>query len=435
MPQTHTSQHWVHLPQCEFIQLAMIKNEKIRRGGPEEKMIRLAQQGNIEMFLHHKESINLVHLFPSPQQSPNSPSSPLGRICLIEGAPGGGKSTLALHICHQWAQGASWLAQFDVVILVYLRDEAIQNATSLADILPARNMEMSQNNSTRIQATDGKNILFIFDGWDEFPQNLMKDSLVSTLLRQPHKLSLHQSTVLITSRPVSSGYLLNIISDRRVEILGFTQLQIRDYIEKALGGSSAHIQQLVRYLEEHPVIEDYCYIPLYLAIVLHIFRTIKGALPTTHHELFCSFILCCIVREQETHDPDTILPVMSSLDDLPDDLKSKLNNLSLLAYNGVVEDKFIFYLKDLQSSGLPTNLPFLGLLQTIERLALCSKSISYNFHHLSVQELLAAYHISQMDSSEQVIVFKKLFGSPRLQAISTQSLPQLLYIKPVDIAA
>ena len=125
MSQSRTSQHWGHLPRCEFVQLAMIKNEMIRRGGPEEEMIRLAQQGNVETILHHKESIDLVNLFSSAQQSPSSP----GRVCLIEGAPGAGKSTFALHICHQWAQGASWLAQFDVVILAYLRDEAVQNAT------------------------------------------------------------------------------------------------------------------------------------------------------------------------------------------------------------------------------------------------------------------------------------------------------------------
>ena len=119
--QNHTSQHWAHLPRCDFIQLAMIKDEEIRRGGPEEEMIRLAQQGKIETILRHKESIDLVDLFPLTPQSPRPlvvlPPPPPGRVCLIEGAPGGGKSTFALHICHQWAQGASWLAKFDLVIL------------------------------------------------------------------------------------------------------------------------------------------------------------------------------------------------------------------------------------------------------------------------------------------------------------------------------
>ena len=397
----------------------MIKDEQIRRGGPEEEMIRLAQQGRIETILRHKESIDLDDLFPFPPHSPQPlvvlpPPLPPGRVCLIEGAPGGGKSTFALHICHQWAQGASWLAKFDLVILAYLRDEMIQNASTLADIIPARNTEMSQSTAPQIQANDGMNVLFIFDGWDEFPPNKMKRSLVSTILRQPHKLSLHQSTVLITSRPVATGNLLHI-ADRRVEILGFTHKQIREFIEKALDGNRTQIQQLVQHLEEHPVIEGYCYIPLHSAILVHIFLTMKGALPTTRHELFCDLVLCCIVREQETHEPDTILPVMSSLNDLPDDLKSKLNNLCLLAYKGVIQGKIIFYLEDLVTSDI--NLPSLGLLQATQGFTLCSKSLSYNFLHLSVQELLAAYHISQMDSSEQIRVFKKMFGSPRFQAV------------------
>ena len=182
---------------------------------------------SISVLRHNShKTIYLNDLFPFPPRSPQPlvvlPPPPPGRLCLIEGAPGGGKSTLALHICHQWAQGASWLAGFDVVVLAYLRDQAVQNANTLADILPAAT-DITEF-VYLMHASCGYRVLFIFDGWDEFPPDLMNDSLVSTIIRQPHKLSLHQSTVLITSRPVSSGNLLHI-ADQRVEILGFTQHQ------------------------------------------------------------------------------------------------------------------------------------------------------------------------------------------------------------------
>ena len=388
----------------------MIKDGEVRRGGPEEEIIRLAQQGKIETIIGRKESINLHNLFLPPQPLVVLPPPQPDRVFVIEGAPGGGKSTLALHICHQWAQGASWLVRFDIVVLAYLRDEAIHNAKTLADILPARTPEMSQSLASQLQATDGRNLLFIFDGWDEFPSNLMNNSFVSMIIQQPHKLSLHKSTVLITSRPVASGNLLHI-ADRRVEILGFTQRQIHEYIEKALNDNSTQIEKLVQHLEEHPVIEGYCYIPLHSAILVHIFLTMEGALPTTLHELFCDFVLCCIVREQATHELDTSLPIISSgsLEHLPVNLKHKLSNISVLAYNGVTQDKVVFYSKDLQQSNLPCDLLSLGLLQAVEGLTLISKFLSYNFLHLSVQELLAAYHISQMPPSEQVKVFKKMF--------------------------
>ena len=304
--------------------------------------------------------------------------------------------------------------RFKVVVLVYLRDQAIQNSTTLADILPARTLEMSQIVASQIQDCDGYGVLFIFDGWDEFPSRLQNNSLVSTIIRQPHKLSLHQSTVLITSRPVSSGNLLHV-ADRRVEILGFTQHQIREYIEKALDGNSTHTQKLVQHLEEHPVIEGYCYVPLHVAILVHIFLTLKGALPTTLHELFCNLVLCCIARELETHASESF--ESCSLDDLPDELKSKLINLSLLAYEGVMQYKVVFYNRDLKKFHLPANLPSLGLIQAVEGLTILSKSLSYNFLHLSVQELLAAYHISHMDSSDQLEVFKRMFGGSRFQAV------------------
>ena len=234
-----------------------------------------------------------------------------------------------------------FLARFDLVVLAYLRDRAVQNATTLADILPAditRGAMCTSDIATQIMAFNGLRVLFIFDGWDEFPSHLQNESLVSTIIHKPSKLYVQQSTVIITSRPVASGNLLHI-ADRQVEILGFTQQQIHEYIEKALNGNSTHIQKLVQHLENHPVIEGYCYIPLHAAILVHVFLPMNEVLPTTLHELFCSLVLCCIVRELETHNSKRKLPELSSLNDLPGDLKSQLRYLCKLAYEGVMQNK------------------------------------------------------------------------------------------------
>ena len=407
MSHFNTFQHWANLPHCEYIKLAMIKAGELRHGGPEEKTIQLAQQGKIETIMSNKQPVSLSDIL-----SPHLPLS--ARVILIEGAPGGGKSTLVLHICHKWAQDAWWLARYRLVVLVYLRDQAVQNATTLADILPARNSDMSQRTVSQIQAVDGEGMLFIFDGWDEYPPGLMKDSVVSTIIRQPHKYSVHKSTVIITSRPVSTGNLLTI-ANSRLEILGFTRHQIHEYIDKVLDCDSTRVQKLVQHLEENPVIEGYCYVPLHAAILVHVFQTLKGVLPTTRHELFCALTICCIVREVETHDESSI----SATDflSLPHDLKEKLSNHCTLAYKGVMQNKVVFYQDDLERANLPANLPSLGLLQAVESIALTRKSISYNFLHLSIQELLAAYHISQMDPSQQLNIFQLLFESSHLQPV------------------
>ena len=72
MSQNQNSQHWSHLPRCEFVQLAMIGSGDIRRGDREEKMVRLAQQGRIETIMSYKEPVNLENLFQLqvPQEQP-----------------------------------------------------------------------------------------------------------------------------------------------------------------------------------------------------------------------------------------------------------------------------------------------------------------------------------------------------------------------------
>ena len=102
MSQSHTAQHWSHLPQCEFVQLAMIGSGEIRRGDREEEMVRLAQQGRIETIQMHKnQSILKQYFLTTKPLVVLPPPPPYPREFLIEGVPGGGKSTLALHICHQ----------------------------------------------------------------------------------------------------------------------------------------------------------------------------------------------------------------------------------------------------------------------------------------------------------------------------------------------
>jgi len=52
----------------------------------------------------------------------------------------------------------------------------------------------------------------------------------------------------------------------------------------------------------------------------------------------------------------------------------------------------------------------------VNSLTVLGKSKSYSFLHLSVQELLAAYHISKLPPAEQVTIFNELFDQPRFSA-------------------
>ena len=108
---------------------------------------------------------------------------------------------------------------------------------------------------------------------------------------------------------------------------------------------------------------------------------------------------------------------ISSFDDLPPDIQQHFKNICSLAYHGVIQNKATFSAEDLQSFNLPIELTTLSLIQGVQSFTAFRKCICYNFLHLSVQELLAAYHISKMPPQEQVKIFQEMFDNPRFALV------------------
>ena len=63
------------------------------------------------------------------------------------------------------------------------------------------------------------------------------------------------------------------------------------------------------------------------------------------------------------------------------------------------------------------NFSEIGLLQSVPSIVGDGHRIYFCFLHLSIQELLAAVHISQMSPKQQISVFQELFGTPRFSAV------------------
>ena len=241
------------------------------------------------------------------------------------------------------------------------------------------------------------------DGWDESPASIRKPSFIKNL-----RWSVScQTRRLITSRPDFSLDLHGLAN--RVEILGFTKSDICDYFKNAMKSKfldskavKLACDKLSSHFHRYPVIESCCYIPLNAAILAYIFIYNRQTLPITRCELFKELILCCVVCELKTRQPDRDFEDVSSIGDLPDDLKEQLHNLSKLAFNGVMQNKVVFTLTSHCTLGL------LHIVQGFGRIG--SKSYSGNFIHLAIQELLAAFYISQLRPNDHVEQIRTLLG-------------------------
>ena len=428
-------------------------NEKgTRRTREPDKLIKHRVNGEVGSLMASKVPVDMDSIFDEGIFENVRP--PL--VILVEGAFGSGKSTLAYHYCQKWSKGS--LGMFKLVALIYLRHPAVHSTgfdfTLHQLLLLASNGEKGIDSIVEniIQhIKNGLKFLLILDGWDEGPACLRAlpdlkhppdNSFLGNLLRSVSS----NTTILITSRPDSSVDLHNRPNVKRVEILGFTKESIHDYFHEALSTqlSSTILEDECRKIKDHlanyPAIESSCYIPLNAAILTLLYLQRDHALPTTNFEMFYELLLCFIAHEVNTRQPKRTLGTsISSLDALPRDLKKQLKHISILAYEGVIQNEIVFTQDELPSilprsswgmilnflsQILPTvatpaqqDLPAMGVLQRVQWAGTSSKTISFNFIHLSIQEMLAAYRISQMGYFEQARVFQTLLDEPRFAAV------------------
>ena len=308
---------------------------------------------------------------------------------------------------------------FDVVAIVHLRTLDSAQASTLPDLLllacASGNNEEITSDMIRRYVMKCPRLLLVLDGWDEAPNQLRKRSFVTEILQS----IMPQSKILITSRPESSLDLHGLAN--RVEIVGFTEENIYKYFQRALSTELDHdkVEDGCRKLKEHffnhPVIQSCCSIPLNAAILAHLFLT-DQRLPSTRHELFLMLVLSRINRELQvrySHGDVTVL----SLDDLPHEHKIALSHVCILAFEGVKQNKVVFPQEELVRLKLPLDLPALGVLQIVSSFGRLGQTSYRYFIHLSIQELLAAYHISQLREEEQVKVFQELLDEPRFSSV------------------
>ena len=326
---------------------------------------------------------------------------------LVEGAPGVGKTTFAFELCKQWARGEI-LQEWGVVVIIKLRDQRTRTAQTIEDLLKFYhpNPETYRQAVTELIETDGEGMLLILDGYDELTTKQRESGSVIQILMSREPLCL--ATLMVTSRPLATRTLhpnfLQTI-DQHIEVLGFTDKNIEEYINSACGDNPELVQDFKEYLSCHPFSSSLMFNPLQCAIVTDLYRSHwqcgdKGFAPKTLTELYTGLVHTLLLRYLTHHpvhkDRDWRLRDMS---DLPEDVKQQLKAVTALAAKGIEKQQYVF---DEEDDEVPSET--LGLMQREEELtAGIGRSSSHNFLHLTLQEYLAAVHYSQQcDSPEQL---------------------------------
>ena len=407
---------WPQLHTRKYINLAVINNVYANR----KDLVKFRQQtihGSIDDILEWKAPIKMKNILKpncmyDDEKHEHYPVTQL----LIEGAPGIGKSTFAWEVCQKWGQHQLF-NEYSLVVLLKFRDKRVHEAKTVSDLFYHPYPKFQSEIVDYITTTGGHGLLLILEGFDEAPAS--KRAMDSIFVRLFTEQVLPKATVILTTRPSASAELrqfCNSVNSRRIEIVGFGKKETDEYIQCAFSDEQSR-SDFKEYLSLYPHIHSMMYVPLNAAVVTRVYESCKssGAIVSkTMTQLYSSLIRTLLLRylkdKEEYKDTCTTI---NSFKDLPQPVYDQFCEICKIAYTGILSDETELDLQD-----LPSDFDTLGLMQSCPELYVDRGAhVSYNFLHLTVEEYLAAYHISQQSMDAQTAFMRDHIKTKKLEIV------------------
>ena len=355
-----------------------------------------------------------------------------GRKILVVGRPGIGKTMFSTKIIRNWAcdnllNGSQKLQiDFKAAFLIKL---SMFNSTNKE--LNVRELLDHSEYSTVLSEDywnyichNPERVLLIFDGFDEYSgrTEINKDD-VPYRNNEEERMPVHfllkkivsgkiltGATVLTTTRPNAVRCITSLHFDKTVEILGFSTAQVNDYVQK-FTKEKDKAETIKQHITSNLNLVAFCYVPVNCFIICWCLLELLGntgftSLPTRLTEIYSIAVRMFYFsydddqyRHNKTEGQQFFLRPFKELSSPVQEVFKRLGKIAL---NGIKEGRLIFEsheVKDLESNGLFHRLP-----DTRDD-PLDEPRPQYCFLHLTIQEFLAAKHLVDTYSSEDLQKF------------------------------
>jgi HEAT repeat protein len=404
-----------------YINLAIVKAKEQHA---KENELRHAQHaidvlGTYEQIYGTKTAIDAKNIFENCKNHEKQ--------VLVFGRAGIGKSTFCRYIAYQWATGSYW-PQYELLALIPLRRLTAHlyppdKSYSLLDLVKKevfRSCLTEKEEELLKKQFDAKKILWILDGYDEIVQNVPPhlQCLFEQLLETPHHI--------LTSRP----YLNTLSYDVQVEITGFTDENITEYIQQffhqmkdELDDAMIQSQRLLKFLRSKRSIWGVAHIPVNLEIICSLWSNedLSETEQLTITILYTKMTEWLCRRYLRTNDHQILQLSQNKIEQC---CQKELAFLESLAFNAMQSTTIIIRTSSLKealneakvSSQEELHILKMGLLKSVNRRGVGSRieiDKDHYFVHLSFQEYFAARYLihalngSQTEKAIEFIKYQK----------------------------
>ncbi|XP_078141064.1 protein NLRC3-like [Centroberyx gerrardi] len=328
------------------------------------------------------------------------------RTVMTKGVAGIGKTVLTQKFTLDWAEDkANQDIQFTFPFTFRELNLLKGKKYSLVELLHHFFIETKAAGICRF---DKFQVVFIFDGLDEcqlpldFQNNeiwtdVTESTSVDVLLTNLIKGELLPSARLwITTRPAAANQIPPECVDVVTEVRGFTDPQKKEYFRKRFRDQQL-ASRIISHIKTSRSLHIMCHIPVFCwitaTVLEHVLKTDeRGEMPKTLTEMYIHFLVVQSIQGNvKYHGRAETDPPWTS------ETRKIIQSLGKLAFEHLEKGNLIFYEADLAECGIDIRAAsvYSGVFTQIfkEERGLYQDKV-FCFVHLSIQEFLAAVHVS-----------------------------------------